>query len=297
MAFGVLHVKRANWSTIGAAVCAALVFFGSVSDAEARRKKKHKWSSYNTHRVVYTPPYASIVIDANSGRILQATNPDALRFPASITKVMTLYLLFEQLERGKLSLTSPIVMSPTAARQAPSKLGIRPGRSITVEQAILALVTKSANDVAVAVAEAIGGTEPAFAQMMTAKAHALGMSRTRFLNASGLPNPHQVTTARDLTRLGRAIRSHFPRYYAYFSTPSFRFGRANMRNHNKLLGRVRGVDGIKTGYTRASGFNLLTSAQYGNRRIIAVLPYFVTVLRCNIINCHYHFIYIAGGIY
>ncbi|MGE3247384.1 MAG: serine hydrolase [Beijerinckiaceae bacterium] len=262
MAFGVRDFRGAGWKTLTAGFCAGLIVLTSATGADARRKKK---------RVHYSPPYASIVIDANSGRVLQASNPDAPRFPASITKVMTLYMLFEQLEAGRMNLRTPIQFSHHASSQSPSKLGIRPGRSISTEQAILALVTKSANDVAAAVAEAIGGSEPAFAAMMTAKARSLGMRNTSFGNASGLPNPRNVTTARDLARLGRAIHSHFPRYYSYFATPSFRFGRANMRNHNRLLGRVRGVDGIKTGYTRASGFNLLTSAHLGNRRIVAVV--------------------------
>jgi D-alanyl-D-alanine carboxypeptidase len=219
----------------------------------------------------YSPPYASIVVDANSGRVLQATNPDAPRFPASVTKVMTLYLLFEQLERGKLSLDTPLPVSALAARQAPSKIGFDPGETIEVEDAIKALVTKSANDVAVVIAEAIGGDQDAFAQLMTRKARALGMNNTTFRNASGLPNPEQVTTARDLSILGRAIHDHFPKYWRYFQTHSFQYAGRSYRNHNKLLGRVEGVDGIKTGYTRASGFNLLTSARDGNRHIIGVV--------------------------
>jgi D-alanyl-D-alanine carboxypeptidase len=262
----VVRTRSLAWGALGAKLCvgfcAGAILLASVTNADARRRKKKSF---------YAPPYASIVLDAKSGRMLQGTNPDARRHPASITKVMTLYMLFEQLEQGRLNMNSPIVFSANASRQPPSKLGIRPGRSIAVKDAILALVTKSANDVAVAVAEQIGGTEPAFAVMMTAKAHALGMSRTNFANASGLPNPRQVTTARDLTRLGRAIQSHFPRYYTYFQTRSFQYGRRNYRNHNKLLGRVRGVDGIKTGYTRASGFNLLTSVRSNNRHIIAVV--------------------------
>jgi D-alanyl-D-alanine carboxypeptidase len=219
----------------------------------------------------YAPPYASIVIDVNTGRTLQATNADAPRFPASVTKVMTLYLLFEQLERGKLRLDSELPVSAFAARQAPSKIGFDPGETIAVEDAIKALVTKSANDVAVVVAEAIGGDQDTFAEMMTRKARSIGMSRTTFKNASGLPNPEQVTTARDLTVLGRAIHDRFPRYWRYFQTRNFEYAGRNYRNHNKLLGRVDGVDGIKTGFTRASGFNLLTSAKTGNRHLIAVV--------------------------
>jgi len=242
------------------AVVAATSAF-AASPADARKRKGGG----------YSPPYASIVLDANSGRVLQATNADAPRFPASVTKVMTLYMLFEQLERGKLSLDTALPVSAFAARQAPSKIGFDPGETIEVEDAIKALVTKSANDVAVVVAEAIGGDQDSFAQMMTRKARALGMSSTTFRNASGLPDPEQVTTARDLTVLGRAIHDHFPKYWRFFQTRSFDYAGRSYRNHNKLLGRVEGVDGIKTGFTRASGFNLLTSARDGDRHIIAVV--------------------------
>jgi D-alanyl-D-alanine carboxypeptidase len=219
----------------------------------------------------YAPPQASIVVDANTGRMLQGANPDAPRFPASITKVMTLYMLFEQLEQGKLQLNSELSVSSFAARQAPSKIGFDRGETIEVQDAIRALVTKSANDVAVVVAEAIGGDQETFAEMMTKKARSIGMSRTTFRNASGLPNPAQVTTARDLSVLGRAIHERFPKYWHFFQTRNFEYAGRNYRNHNKLLGRVEGVDGIKTGYTRASGFNLLTSAREGNRHVIAVV--------------------------
>ena len=212
-----------------------------------------------------------MVVDANSGRVLYADHENDLRHPASVTKVMTLYMLFEQLEKGAYSLDDEITISRHAASMAPSKLGLRPGSSISVEDAIKALVTKSANDIAAAVAESIGGTEERFAQMMTAKARSLGMSRTYYANASGLPNSAQVTTARDLITLGRSIQERFPRYYAYFSTHQFTFRGATMGNHNRLLGRVEGMDGIKTGYTNASGFNLLTSVKRGNRRIVSVV--------------------------
>jgi len=184
---------------------------------------------------------------------------------------MTLYLLFEQLEKGKLKLDSEIEISPYAAAQAPSKLGLRPGSTIEVEDAIKAVVTKSANDIAAAIAEKIGGDEDTFAEMMTKKAHALGMTRTHYANASGLPNDEQITTAHDLTVLGRAIQERFPRYYRYFSTPAFHYGRSYMRNHNHLLGRVEGMDGIKTGYTRASGFNLLTSVHRDGHWVVGVV--------------------------
>jgi D-alanyl-D-alanine carboxypeptidase len=212
-----------------------------------------------------------MVVDGKTGRILFAENEDETRYPASITKVMTLYLLFEQLERGRYRIDSPLQVSAWAARQAPSKLGLRAGQTIEVEDAIKALVTKSANDVAVTVAENIAGSEEAFAEMMTRKARQLGMTRTIYRNASGLPDARQVTTARDLIILGRAIQDRFPRYYAYFGAYSFVYRGAVHRNHNKLLGRVEGVDGIKTGYTRMSGFNLLTSAKRNDgRHLIAV---------------------------
>jgi D-alanyl-D-alanine carboxypeptidase len=214
---------------------------------------------------------AAIVVDANTGRTLYAQNENDLRRPASITKVMTLYLLFEQLEAGRLRLDSMIPISARAAAQAPTKLGLRPGDSITVENAIKAVVTRSANDIAVAIAEAIGGDEESFAAMMTRKAHALGMARTHFANASGLPHDAQMTTAFDLALLGRAVQDHFPRFYGYFATRTFTYRRAEIRNHNHLLERVDGMDGIKTGYTRASGFNLLASVKRSGRYIVAVV--------------------------
>lgn len=235
-----------------------------VPEAEAARKKRQARSGY-------APPYASLVYDVNSGRILQETNANALRHPASVTKVMTLYMLFEQLERGRLTLGTELPVSANASRQAPSKLSLRPGDTIAVEDAIKALVTKSANDVAVVVAEALGGDEPRFAEMMTQKARSIGMNRTTFRNASGLPNPAQVTTARDLATLGQAIQDRFPRYYGYFGTRNFTYDGDVYRNHNRLLGAIEGVDGIKTGYTRASGFNLLTSAKSDGRHIITVV--------------------------
>jgi D-alanyl-D-alanine carboxypeptidase len=216
-------------------------------------------------------PYADIVVDANSGTVLHSTNPDAQRHPASLTKIMTLYLLFEQLEAGKLKLDSPLTVSKEAAEQMPTKLGLKPGSTLAVEDAIKGMVTRSANDAAVVVAEAIAGDEDAFARMMTRKAQALGMSRTIYKNASGLPDSGQVTTARDQSTLGRAVQERFPRYYKYFSIRTFTFRGQSIGNHNHLLGRVDGVDGIKTGYVNASGFNLVTSVHRGNRYLVAVV--------------------------
>ncbi|QLF70363.1 D-alanyl-D-alanine carboxypeptidase [Peteryoungia desertarenae] len=227
------------------------------------------------------PKYAGIVIDANTGKVLYNENGDSLRYPASLTKMMTLYMVFEALESGRISLSSRVPVSKNAAAEPPSKLGVGAGRSVTVEQAILALVTRSANDIATAVAEHLGGSERRFAEMMTAKARSLGMSRTTYRNAHGLPNSAQTTTARDQAILSLALRQHYPQYYKYFSTRSFRFGNSTIGNHNRLLGAVRGVDGIKTGYTRASGFNLATSAQANGRSIVAVVMGGTTSARRN----------------
>ncbi len=184
---------------------------------------------------------------------------------------MTLYLLFERLESGKMKLDTEMPVSEHASEQAPTKLGLRPGQTIAVEDAIKGLVTRSANDAAVVIAEAIAGDEDDFAKLMTRKARALGMVRTVYRNASGLPDDDQVTTARDQSTLGRAIQDRFPRYYRYFSTTAFNYHGHSIRNHNHLLGSVEGVDGIKTGYTRASGFNLVTSMRRGNRHLVGVV--------------------------
>ncbi len=231
--------------------------------------RAYRAAAYADHPPVAN--FAAIVVDGNSGRVLYARNADEPRHPASITKVMTLYLLFEQLEKGRLHLNSRLTISEHAARQAPTKLGLAPGATISVDDAIKAIVTLSANDIAVAVAERIGGSEDNFAALMTRQAHALGMSHTHYANASGLPNDEQITTAADLALLGRAIQERFPRYYHYFSTRSFAYDGIVNRNHNHLLGRIAGLDGIKTGYTRESGFNLLTSVKRDGHFILAVV--------------------------
>lgn len=215
--------------------------------------------------------YAAIVIDANSGKTLFSADADSPRYPASLTKMMTLYMVFEAMKSGRIGKDTRVSFSAQASAKPPTKLGVKPGGSVTVEAAILALVTKSANDAAAALGEMIGGSEDNFARMMTARARRLGMGSTTFRNASGLPDDAQRTTARDMAILGIALREHFPQYYGYFSTRSFTFGKARMANHNKLLGRVNGVDGIKTGYIRASGFNLVTSVKTGGRSIVAVV--------------------------
>ena len=238
--------------------------------AEARWKKRGYFKRAAATSS-YEPRYADIVVDANTGDVLHDASADSVRHPASLTKIMTLYLLFERLEAGRLTLESKLTVSEHATEQAPTKLGLKVGQTLAVEDAIKALVTKSANDAAVVIAEALGGSEEEFAKAMTRKARALGMSRTLYKNASGLPDDDQVTTARDQALLAMAIQDRYPKYYRYFSTSSFAWRGVSIRNHNRLLGKVEGVDGIKTGYTRASGFNLVTSVKRGKRHLVAVV--------------------------
>jgi D-alanyl-D-alanine carboxypeptidase len=215
--------------------------------------------------------YASIVVDYDTGRVLHETNADTRNYPASLTKMMTLYLAFEALERGDLKLNQRLTVSRRAAGMPASKLGLKRREKITVKQAILALVTKSANDVAVVLAEKMGGKETKFARLMTKKARELGMKRTSFRNASGLPNRRQLSTARDMATLARALIRDFPKQYRYFSTKQFVYKGKKHRNHNRLLKSYSGTDGIKTGYIRASGFNLAASVKRNGRRLIAVV--------------------------
>ncbi|MXP65828.1 D-alanyl-D-alanine carboxypeptidase [Roseomonas sp. M0104] len=236
---------------------AALLLFQSIPAAQAQ---------------IGSSRYAAIVMDAGTGQELYAINADEPRYPASLTKMMTLYLTFEALERGRLKLTSRVPVSRHAAGQEPSKLGLQAGTSITVRDAILALVTKSANDVASALGERLaGGSEVAFGRIMTRKARQLGMRNTSFRNASGLPDANQVTTARDIAILGQALIRDFPRRYAYFNAREFDWQGRSIGNHNNLLGEYDGADGIKTGYIRASGFNLAASAVRGGTRLVAVV--------------------------
>jgi D-alanyl-D-alanine carboxypeptidase len=243
----------------------------TTESADARRYRGRHHVRHHEARSSYSPAFASIIVDGNSGAVLQSTNPDATRHPASLTKIMTLYLLFERLEAGKMKIDSEMDVSEHASDQAPTKLGLKPGQKLKVEDAIKGLVTRSANDAAVVIAEAIAGDEDEFAKLMTRKARALGMSKTVYRNASGLPNDEQITTARDQATLGRAIQDRFPRYYRYFATSTFVYKGNAIRNHNRLLGNVEGVDGIKTGYTRASGFNLVSSMRRGNRHLVGVV--------------------------
>ena len=214
---------------------------------------------------------AAIVVDMNSGTILHAQDADAVRHPASLTKMMTLYVLFGYLRAGNITLDSDLPVTPFAASQAPTKLGLKPGTTIKVSDAIKALVTQSANDAAVTIAENLAGTEENFARLMTDTGRRISMTNTTFLNASGLPNDDQVTTARDMATLAAHLIHDYPDYYSVFETRYFTYNGRKYRNHNKLLFGYKGTDGIKTGYTRASGFNLTASVHRGNKHLIAVV--------------------------
>ncbi len=254
------------WRRVG------LLFLGliiSASDSDARLRKKITPKPYS-------PKYSSIVMDAETGQVLHNEDADGIRHPASLTKMMTLYMAFEALREGRITLETRLPVSARASRQAPSKLGLSPGETIPLKATILGLVTKSANDAAVVMAEFLGGSEEAFARKMTQKARALGMSSTVFKNASGLPNPSQITSARDMAILSRALYRDYPNQYKYFSLRSFFYKGTEHRNHNHLLGKVKGVDGIKTGFIGASGFNLAASAVRATesnqrRRLITVV--------------------------
>jgi len=215
--------------------------------------------------------YAAIVVDADSGTVLESVAATARWYPASLTKVMTVYLAFEEIEAGRLTLDEELTVSAHAAAQPATELGLGAGQKITVEDTIFAIILQSANDAAVTLAERIGGSEEAFAERMTAKARALGMSRTVFRNASGLPDPEQVTTARDMAVLAKALLENYPQYYHFFSTTSFTFGGQTFGTINGILSRYAGADGIKTGFTCGSGYNLVASAKRNGRRLIGVL--------------------------
>jgi D-alanyl-D-alanine carboxypeptidase len=250
------------WLRLVLSVLAVAVFAtGFSSPADAARKK----------RAAPAPKYAAIVIHADTGDVLLDKYADQARYPASLTKMMTLYLLFEEIEAGRLNLDSMLPVSAQAAGQPPSKLGLAAGSKISVEQAIEALIVKSANDVAVAVAEGVSGSEWKFAQAMTAQARAIGMRNTTFKNASGLPNSRQTTTARDLAILSQRLIKDFPQYFPYFNTQEFTWNGRTYRTHNSLVRTYPGADGLKTGYTQRSGFNLATTANRDGHRIIGVV--------------------------
>jgi D-alanyl-D-alanine carboxypeptidase len=259
-----------HWCRVAGLLIILMIAGAAWNETQARSPRKEAPKRV-IHGPNYRPPYAAIVVDDKSGFVLHEVSVDEPRHPASLTKIMTLYLLFEQLEDGRLNLDTPLPVSSRAAMQNPTKLGLKANQTIKAEDAIKGLVTRSANDAAVVIAEAIGGSEEEFAKLMTLKARALGMTSTTYINASGLPADEQITTARDQAVLGRAIQHRFPGYYQYFATPSFHYKGAEIHNHNALLGQVKGVDGIKTGYTEASGYNLVTSVRRDERHIVAVV--------------------------
>lgn len=264
--------RLARVGVVGLAFTTGALF--ASGSAQAHRYRHHHHAHHHHHvaaRGGYNPEFSSIIVDGKSGAILEADHPDGLRHPASLAKVMTLYLLFKQLASGKMTLNTEMPISAHAAAQQPTKLGLRPGQTLRVEDAIEGIVTLSANDAAVVISEDIGGTEENFAKMMTREARALGMTRTVYRNASGLPNDEEVTTARDQSILARAIQDRFPQYYHFFSVTAFKFHGRTIRGHDHLLGSVAGVDGMKTGFTYASGFNLMTSMHRGNRFLIGVV--------------------------
>jgi len=248
------HLAARVWRVCAATIVAAVLAVTTVTATEAATVPRK---------------YAGIVVDAKSGKVLYESSSEAARYPASVTKVMTLYVLFQELQAGNINLDTKFKVSKFAASAVPTKLGLKAGSTITVENAIKSLVTISANDIARVIAENISGSESAFAQRMTATAKALGMSHTTYRNASGLPDKGQVTTVRDQAILGIAVYQHFPKYYEYFQTKSFSYGKRTYGNHNRLLGN-NGVDGIKTGYINAAGFNLLTAARKDGRHIVVV---------------------------
>jgi D-alanyl-D-alanine carboxypeptidase len=266
--YGVKIRQRNVWALprfragIVLALSLAMVLVGASEGALARSKKSRSGGSSIA---------ASIVVDMNSGRVLQSRSPDVARYPASLTKMMTLYMLFTYMRASVITPDSELLVTPYAASQPPTKLNLKPGSTIRTRDAIGALVTLSANDVAVTIAENLAGTEGNFARMMTKKAQSIGMMSTVFRNASGLPNDEQVTTARDMAILATRLIRDFPEYYDCFQTKYFSYNGRRYRNHNHLLFNYKGTDGIKTGYTRAAGFNLTASVQRGDKHLVAVV--------------------------
>lgn len=239
--------------------------------AASLRKKKPAAASSGSSSPVYADRYASIVVDARTGTVVSETNGDSIRYPASLTKMMTVYMAFDAVKQGKLSFAKKVPVSTHAAAQPALDLGLAAGEYVSVGDLISAIVVRSANDAAVALAEAVGGDEDTCAQLMTRKARALGMSRTTFRNASGLPDEGQITTARDMARLAIALRRDFPDYYHYFAKRSMSWKGRTINSHNRVTLNYPGADGLKTGYIRASGFNLVTSAQRGRTQLVGVV--------------------------
>jgi D-alanyl-D-alanine carboxypeptidase len=260
--FGVIARKG---TAAGLPLAMGLILAVTPGTASARRHHGHAIS------LTYPTKDAALIIDGETGKVLYARNANVRRYPASLTKLMTLYLLFDAMQKGRVSLQTPMVVSAHAARQSPVKLYMKPGDKITVQQAIKAIVVRSANDVAVVIAEKLGGSERHFARMMTAKARALGMRHTHYVNASGLPNRAQVTTASDLALLARHIAYDFPQFYHFFAAPSFTFHGHTWATHDNLIGNYKGADGMKTGYTVMSGFNLVSSVVRNGAHVIGIV--------------------------
>jgi D-alanyl-D-alanine carboxypeptidase len=253
---------------LGRVVVGAVVALGLVGSLPAAA---HHWHRGSSHAAAYAPVFEWIVLDAATGQVLGEQNADELTYPASLTKMMTLYLTFEALNQGRISLDQRFIVSANAAGKEPSKLGLTPGETVSVHDLILGIVTKSANDAAVVLAEGLAGSEPAFAVQMNREARALGMLSTNFRNASGLPNRYNYTTARDMAKLALALYRTFPKEYAYFSTEKFTYDGRTYINHNHLMEEFQGMDGIKTGYINASGFNLAASAVRHGERLVGVI--------------------------
>lgn len=269
--------SRIRWGVLigfvtGIAILAPSFASFDPADAAQRTRKARTTKAAPKRPAAPSPAKDSaIVVDGASGHVIYSRNADEPRFPASLTKMMTLYVLFEALDKGSVKLDTQFVTSSYASGVYPTKLGLKPGETISVDLAIKAVAVLSANDAATVVAEGLSGSESRFAERMTAKARALGMSKTTFQNASGLPNPRQVTTASDMAMLGRRLAYDYPQYYHYFATPSFKFKQRVYNTHDHLLAAYAGTDGIKTGYTRASGFNLVSSVVRNNRHLVGVV--------------------------
>lgn len=282
MTFNKLTIAYRACRVLAAMVILFILIFSAPVEAKRHHHKSYRYnpaahkSTYYRHyrRYVashYTPPTAGFVMDADTGQVLYQSNADQPLHPASLTKIMTLLMVFEAIERGQLSLNDRISISSRAASMAPSKLGLRAGSTITVRDAIYTVVTKSCNDIAVALAEALGGTESAFSQSMTVRARQLGLSHTAFADASGLPNPNQWSSARDMANLARYVIATYPAYYRFYSTKNYYYGGQVLHNHNRLMNSYAGMDGVKSGYVDASGFNLVASAVRDNHRLIGVV--------------------------
>lgn len=252
-------------------LCFSITVLFSATHSMANTKKTSKKAVQKEKKEPYVPPYAHILVDASTGRVISQTNADASLYPASLTKIMTMMMVFEALDSKKIKLNSSVLISTHASKMPPSKIGLKPGKTITVDNALRALATKSANDISAALGEKLGGGESRFAKLMTAKAKQIGMTQTNFMNASGLHNSRQLSSARDMAKLAIYIMRTYPHYYHYFSIKEFNFAGKTHTSHNRLMNTYSGMDGMKTGFIRQSGFNLVSSVRRGNTRLIGVI--------------------------